>query len=109
MVGPFHDTIDFLVNDTGSLLTVFTRASCQRGTRKWIIALAIRDRPEALAHTPARNHLACDGRDTLQIVFRPGRDVPDRHLLASTTTKASDRLRVQARCRAVRTVLEGRR
>src|SRR6266516_7462680 len=66
IISPFHDTIDFLVDDAGCFFAVFTRICRQWGAQKWVIALAIRNRSEAFAHAPTRNHLACDRGDTLK-------------------------------------------
>src|SRR5260370_8116377 len=92
---PVHETIDFLVDDGGSLLTVFTRACRQGRTREWVFALAERDRSNPFAPTPARNHLPRNRCDTLQFVFIARRDLSNRHFLCATPTESRHQFRLQ--------------
>src|SRR5947209_9489959 len=85
IIGPLHEAIHFFVNDVSRLLAILARACHQGSARKRILALAEGDRAEPLTHTPAGDHLASNGRDTLQIVFRTGRDMSNGHLLSSPT------------------------
>ena len=81
IVRPLHDAIDFLVDDAGGSLAVFTRTGRQGSACEWVLAVAKGDGAQALAHTPAGDHLASNTGDALQVVFRSGCDVPDCHFL----------------------------
>src|SRR5438128_1110608 len=87
IIGPLHDAVDLLIDDAGRLLAILTRTSCQRCAREWIFALTEGDRAQSLAHTPARHHLAGNGGDMLQVVFRACRDVSKGHLLSGAATQ----------------------
>src|SRR6266566_401958 len=90
IIRPLHDAIHFLVDDAGGSLAVLTRASRQGGTREWVLALAKGDGAQALAHTPAGDHLASNRGDALQVIFRPGRNLPNGNFLSGTTAESRD-------------------
>src|SRR5258706_6332480 len=75
IIGPHDDAMHFLVDDHGRLLAILVRASCQGSPHEWIVPLTKGDRSQALAHTPAGDHLARNGGAALQGGFSAGRDV----------------------------------
>src|SRR5713101_2410416 len=108
IVRPLHDTIDFLVDDAGGSLAVLSRAGRQGGACEWVLAVAKGDGAQALAHTPAGDHLARNRGDALQVIFRSSRDVPNGHFLGGTATESCDQLRFQVLFGVVITIIEGR-
>src|ERR1700694_1303476 len=106
IIGPLHDAIDFLIDNDSRLLAVLARTSRQGSAREWILTLAEGDGAKPLAHTPARDHLASGSGDTLQVVFRPCRDVPNRHLLSGTSTQGRYQLRFQVLFRVIVSVVK---
>src|SRR5712692_7592446 len=108
IVRPLHDAIDFLVDDAGGSLAVLSRAGRQGSACEWVLAVAEGDGAQAFAHTPARDHLARNRGDALQVVFRSGRDMPDCHFLGGPATESRDQLRFQVLFGVVITIIEGR-
>src|SRR6266700_1292170 len=108
IVRPLHDAIDFLVDDAGGSLAVFTRTGRQGSACEWVLAVAKGDGAQALAHTPAGDHLASNTGDALQVVFRSGCDVPDCHFLGGPAAESRDQLRFQVLSGIIVTVIEGR-
>src|SRR5579859_3770529 len=98
----FHLFIDDLRH---SLAIVGWRARIA-AAHEWAGALAEGDGADALAHAPARDHLARNGGDTLQIVLSAGRDMPDRHLLGGAPAQRVHNLRQQVLLRVVVAIIQ---
>src|SRR5579883_197059 len=98
--------IDLLVDDAGRSLAIVARTGGKGGTGEGVLALAKGDRAQLFAHSPASNHLARNGGDTLQIVLRSGGDAPNRNLLGGTSAKSRDHLRFKKILRIVIAIIQ---